>query len=237
VISYPTSVAHPLPKGCPVDAVSIAEPIPWNLRPGKRFDDLLRRPLCCGVLRDVKVHHTSGSCARITRTKSTRNVMVGTVQKSRATRSCMGFLRNVSHVGDRGFRWCSRYFSTVDLATSKPSVRSAPTIRGVPYVGLDRHMAWISARSFLARAGRLGLPRWLSRRQCVRNRRRCQAIMVCGCTNARAACQPGHRRTATPKTGDRMDGAAGGVLSVGRWPIGAVTRGLPGAVRHLTGTG
>ena len=54
-----TAVAHPLPKGHPVNAIAIAQEISWHLLPGKCFDDLLRRPLCCGVLRDVEVHHTA----------------------------------------------------------------------------------------------------------------------------------------------------------------------------------
>jgi hypothetical protein len=38
------------------------------------------------------------------------------------------------HVGDCGLRTWGRYFSTVDLATLMPSIRSSPTMRGEPHV-------------------------------------------------------------------------------------------------------
>src|SRR2546428_663412 len=65
------------------------------------------------------------SWARITRTKSTLWVTVGTTKKSRATRSCTWFFKKVFHVGDDGLCGRTRYFSTVDLATSMPNLRSA----------------------------------------------------------------------------------------------------------------
>lgn len=63
-------------------------------------------------------------------------MIVGTTKKSRATRSCTWFFKKVFQVGDGGFRGRTRYFSTVDFATSIPSFRSSPTIRGEPQVGL-----------------------------------------------------------------------------------------------------
>src|SRR5712691_8822410 len=79
----------------------------------------------------------------MTRTKSTRTVTVGTTKKSRATTSCTWFFRKVFHVGDGGFLGRVQYFSTVDFATSTPSFRSSPTIRGEPHAGVRLpHLAY-----------------------------------------------------------------------------------------------
>jgi hypothetical protein len=83
---------------------------------------------------------------------------------------------------------------TVDLATSMPGLRSSPTIRGAPQVGFACHIVRIKSRMSLAIAGRPGLPCWFRHRQCSRKRLRCQAIPVCGWTNAKASFQPSHSR-------------------------------------------
>ena len=57
-----------------------------------------------------------------------------------------------------GFRGRTRYVSTVDLATSMPSLCSSPTIRGEPQVGFACHIAWMSSRTSWATAGRPGVP-------------------------------------------------------------------------------
>ena len=66
-------------------------------------------------------------------TNSTWKVAVGTVKKSHATMSVTWLLRKAFHVGDGGLRTRGRYFSTVDLATVMPSLRSSPTMRGDPH--------------------------------------------------------------------------------------------------------
>src|SRR5919108_37034 len=78
-------------------------------------------------------------------TKSTLKVTVGTVKKSHATRSWTWLVRNAFHVGEDGLRTFGRYFSTVDFATSMPSFRSSPTMRGEPQVGFDCHISWMSS--------------------------------------------------------------------------------------------
>jgi hypothetical protein len=98
------------------------------------------------------------SCARITRTKSTLYVTVGTIKQSMATTSLTWLFKHVFHVGQGGLRGRTRYVSTVDFATSIPSFRSSPTIRGEPHVGFACHIAWISARTSWATAGRPGVP-------------------------------------------------------------------------------
>ena len=61
--------------------------------------------------------------------------------------------------------------------------------------------------------GRPGVPCWLRRHQWSRNRCRCQAMTVCGWTNDRAACQPGHI-WASQGQNTRSDGQ-----SRGRWSV------------------
>ena len=92
----------------------------------------------------------------MTRTKSTLYVTVGTTKKSMATKSLTWLCRNAFHVGDGDRRGRTRYVSTVDFATSIPSFRSSPTIRGEPQVGFACHIAWMSSRTSLATAGRPG---------------------------------------------------------------------------------
>src|SRR5919198_6206041 len=69
------------------------------------------------------------SWTRITRTNSTRNVTVGTVKKSRATRSCTWFFRRVFHVDDGGFRGRTRYRSTVDYRRSEGTLVQDEDVR------------------------------------------------------------------------------------------------------------
>jgi hypothetical protein len=49
-------VPHPLPKGCAVDAVPVAQEIPRCLLPQERLHHLLRRPLGSRVLGNIEVH-------------------------------------------------------------------------------------------------------------------------------------------------------------------------------------
>src|SRR5262245_16755556 len=86
-------------------------------------------------------------------------------KKSRETRAFTWLLRKVFHVGEGSWRCRTRYFSTVDLVTSMPSLCSSPTIRGEPQVGLAGHMSWMSVRISLALEGRPGVPCTLTRRQ------------------------------------------------------------------------
>jgi hypothetical protein len=84
----------------------------------------------------------------------------------------------------------TRYFSTVDLATSIPIFRSSPTIRGDPQSGLAVDICRISARTSFGTAGRPGRPGRESRAQCSRNFRRRHAITVRGVTITSVSRQP-----------------------------------------------
>jgi hypothetical protein len=72
---------------------------------------------------------------------------VGTVKKSKATTSFIWVLRNVFHVGEGAFRKHGLYFSTGDWATSMPSFRSSPTMRGGPQVGFACHIVRMRSRT------------------------------------------------------------------------------------------
>jgi hypothetical protein len=98
------------------------------------------------------------SCASTTRTNRTRNVTVGTVKKPMAT-SCYGWLRtSARHVCEGGLRSpFGRYLQTVAAETWRPSFASSARIRGLPQVGLARHIRRIrsiKSRSISARLER-----------------------------------------------------------------------------------
>jgi hypothetical protein len=84
------------------------------------------------------------------------NPIVGTVKKSRATSSVTWVLRKTHQEGEDGRRGRTRYFSTVDFATTIPSFRNSPRIRGDPHRGLAAEISRISSRISLAIAGRSG---------------------------------------------------------------------------------
>jgi hypothetical protein len=52
---FDAHVSHPLPKRDVIDAVPIAQQIPWGFVPGEGIYDLLGGPLRCRMLRDVEV--------------------------------------------------------------------------------------------------------------------------------------------------------------------------------------
>jgi transposase-like protein len=60
------------------------------------------------IIRQVKYRFCRRSCARMTRTKSTLNVTVGTTKKSMAATSLTWLFKNVFHVGEGGCRGRNR---------------------------------------------------------------------------------------------------------------------------------
>ena len=91
--------------------------------------------------------------AEASRTRSRR-----TVKKSHNTRSFTWLCRHAFYVGEDGLRFFGRYFSTVDLATLMPILRSSPTIRGEPQLGFERHISWMSSRTSLVMASPPAFP-------------------------------------------------------------------------------
>jgi len=79
---------YPLPEGSAIDVVPIAQEIPRGLVPREGINDLLRGPLCCGMLGDVEVDDATSMVGQDDQAKSTVCLTVGTTKKSRATRSC-----------------------------------------------------------------------------------------------------------------------------------------------------
>jgi hypothetical protein len=110
-------VADPSPKVRTIDAIAIPEQIPWRFVPREGLDHLLRCPRGTGMLGDVEMDDAAP------------------------------FMDEDHQVGDGGFRGRTRYGSTVDCATSMPSFRSSPTIRGEPQVELACHICWMRSRT------------------------------------------------------------------------------------------
>jgi hypothetical protein len=94
-------------------------------------------------------------------TNSTSKRTVATVKKSTEIRSVAWLARKARQVGDGGLRERTRYFSTVDLATSMPSFRSSPAMRSEPHAGLAAEILRMRQRSCFGTAGR---PRFLPAR-------------------------------------------------------------------------
>ena len=109
----------------------------------------------CSVTLKWTIHLRSW--ASTTSTNSIRNVAVGRVRKLIYTNSRMCWSRNVLQLGDGGPTRFGRYFSTVDLAVSNPSIASSATIFREPQVGLARHVHPMSSPSSRDIRGRPGL--------------------------------------------------------------------------------
>ena len=121
-------------------------------------------------------------CASTTKTYRMWFRTVGTTKKSMETRLGTWFARNARHVGDAGWGRFTRYRSTVDFATSMPSMCNSDLIRGASQSTLAadicRMRSWISCGI----GGRPGPGRPESWAQYWRNLRRRQAITVAGFT-------------------------------------------------------
>src|SRR6516165_37033 len=125
--------------------------------------------------------------ASTTRTKNTRRLTVGTVKKSRATRSRRWLARNVRQVWDGGVCRFGRSRETVRSATSIPSFCSSPWIRGAPHRGFAAAIRVTRAVISALTGGRPPVGRLESLVQCARKRRRCHRNTVSGATITRAA--------------------------------------------------
>ncbi len=150
----------------------------------------VQRAVGCSVMR--KCTTLRRSWARMISTNSTWKRTVDTVKKSSDTSSFVWLARNARHVGEGGLRGRTLYFSTVDLATSMPSLRSSLWMRGDPQEELARDILRMRSRISSAMDDRPGVPGRLRRVQWWRNRLRCQEMTVMGLTKTRASCQPDH---------------------------------------------
>src|SRR5215472_6092290 len=88
----------------PIDLVPISQQVTWCVIFGKGFDHLLSGPARRGMLRHLRVNHTSPVMTRTTKTNKTRKVAVGTVKKSIDTRSWIWLFRKALQVWEGGFR-------------------------------------------------------------------------------------------------------------------------------------
>src|SRR5205807_2674088 len=74
------------------------------------------------------------SCESTMKTKSIRNVEVGTAKKSVDTKSVMWFFRKVFQVWDGGLRLWTMYLATAVWEIAIPSLSNSPWIRVLPSV-------------------------------------------------------------------------------------------------------
>src|SRR5712691_6242676 len=133
------------------------------------------------------------SCDSTMKTKSIRNVEVGTTKKSVDTKSFMWFFRKVFQVWDGGLRLWTMYLATVDWEIAIPSLSNSPWRRGAPQRGLARLISRIRSRVSLETGGRPFRTR-LFKVQYSRKPFRFQAMTVSGFTISRVQRQPGQRR-------------------------------------------
>jgi len=181
-------------KGLPVDSVAIAEQVPRRGVPRECLGDLLSCPLCCRVLGHVEVHDPPSVMGEHDEDEHDPDRDRRHDEKSTETRSFTWLSRKARQVGDGVLRARTMYFSTVDLATSMPSLASSPAMRGDPQAGLAVDILRIRARTSSATAGRPGRRRPLRRAQWSRNRRRCHRMTVAGWTKTSADRQPSQQR-------------------------------------------
>ena len=80
-------VRHAMLKHVAEDAIAITNQKTGRSIIGKRFDNLLGRPLGCRMRGDVEMHDVPVVVAHHHKANSMRNVAVGTVKKSIATMS------------------------------------------------------------------------------------------------------------------------------------------------------
>src|ERR1700722_19005807 len=78
---YPQAFRHFYPV-IPVDRIAVAQKISAPLVPGKRFPDLLHRPILAGVCGHLECSTRRRACDNTTKTNRTRKVAVGTTKKS-----------------------------------------------------------------------------------------------------------------------------------------------------------
>src|SRR2546425_3749564 len=98
--------------------------------------------------------------------------------------------RNVRHVCDGGKRRFGISRETVRSATSRPSLRSSPWIRGAPQSGLAAAIRMTRTLISALTGGRPPVGGAESLVQCSRNRRRCQRRTVSGVTITRGCFHP-----------------------------------------------
>ena len=115
------------------------------------------------------------------------------------------FLVSAFQVGEGGVGWRRRYFSSVDFATSMPSLRNSPRMRGEPHRGLAAEILRINSRLSWLIGGLPGVPLPLMRVQWSRNRLRGHTITVAGFTKTRTSRHLDQRRDSQ----DQKIGSAG----------------------------
>src|SRR5438132_6483689 len=124
------------------------------------------------------------------RMKSTGKRAVGTVKKSRQTRSRTWLARKVRQVWDGGVRRFGSSRETLRSAIWMPSLRSSPWILGAPQSGLAAAIRMTRTLISAWTGGRPSVGRVESLVQYSRKRRRCHRRTVSGVTITRGRLHP-----------------------------------------------
>jgi hypothetical protein len=140
---------HALSEGVAVDGVSIAQEVGRGRVVREGVHDLLSGPRRGGMLGDVEVQDPAAMVSEDDQDEEHPQLSGGHGKKSIETRSWTWFVRNVRQVCEGGVGRFGMRRETVRSATSNPSLRSSPWIRGAPHSGLAaailRTSAMISA--------------------------------------------------------------------------------------------
>src|SRR5882724_1429263 len=168
---------HSVLERVTVDAVAIAEEIERRAVLRERVDELLGGPGGGGMLGDVEVEDTAAVVGE--HDQDEKDAEPGAGHGEEIDRD---------QVGDRRRFGISR--ETVRSATSRPSLRSSPWIRGAPQSGLAAAIRMTRTLISALTGGRPPVGGAESLVQCSRNRRRCQRRTVSGVTITRGCFHP-----------------------------------------------
>jgi hypothetical protein len=123
---------------------------------------------------------------------------VGTMNRSAAAMASLWFSMKVFQVWPRGLGCRQRQLLTVDWASSDPSFKSSPWIRGAPHSGFSTAIRRIRLRSSLSTGGRPPTEPDFQRQK-ARNPSRCRRTKVSGFTIKMASATPGTIRDSQPR--------------------------------------
>jgi hypothetical protein len=153
-----TKRLNPTSNPLTVNAVAVSESILRRRIEGKRFCDLLGRPLCAGMFRYVEVDNSPSLMRQYDEHKTHFEGHRSDDKEVDSSDIFRVLIEKCPPPGEGGlFEW-GLDFSTVDFASSMPSFFSSATIRGEPQVELACHIRLMSFRSSGATWGR---PGWL----------------------------------------------------------------------------
>jgi hypothetical protein len=160
-----TQALHPLLEVVPIGLVPISNEILGCRVVWKGLHDLLRGPLSRQILGYIKMDESAPMMREHDKDEEHLESHRRYDEEIDGYQVLTWFFKNAFQVGEGGLVGRMRYLSTVDWATSIPSLPSSPTIRGEPHPGLALEILRIRSRTSMGTFGLPGLLLWLSLRQ------------------------------------------------------------------------